>query len=137
MSSKHLCDFIAILNLAVRTKKTNVKITLKNNYIKTFVDLLLKENFIYGYQLEKTTKFFLNKPVEKVLITLKPNFIKRINILSSPSNKKSVNIHELEKLLNNNTSGRFVLTNSVLGFSTSSDCLKKGTGGLLICEIKI
>ena len=137
MSSKHLCDFIAILNLAVRTKKTSIRVILKNNYLKVFVDLLFKENFIYGYQLEKTKRIFLNKFEERVLITFKPNFIKRINILSSPSNKKSVNFYELENMLNNNLGARYILSSSHLGFSTSSDCLKKGVGGLLICEIKI
>jgi hypothetical protein len=88
MVSKHLCNFLAIMNLGIRTKKSKIFVKIKANYIKLFIDLLFKENFIYGYFIEDKKEYYTTRHEEIICINFKPNFLKRINIISSPSYKK-------------------------------------------------
>lgn len=135
MSSKHLCDFVAILNLGVRTKKRNIAVTLKTNYLKKIIDLLQSEGLIYGYILEKTGKEFNGHLEERAIINFKKDLILRINILSSPSYKRPVTVYKLNSLHYKNSSTIYIVSSSKLGFTTSINCVKNNLGGLLICGV--
>jgi ribosomal protein S8 len=136
MSSKHLCNFVSILNLAVKTKKASIGILIKTNYIKLFIDLLMKYNFIYGYRVEKLRKRFLGVQQEKIFIHFKPDLIKEINLMSSPSYKRSVNVYQLRSLQYKNRGTCYIVSSSKLkAFEISNVCLQNNTGGLLICAI--
>lgn len=137
MSSKHLCNFIAILNLGVRTKKRSIKVVLKTNYLKGVIDLLMKEGFIYGYELKKTGRVFNGWPEEEVFINFKKNLISKIDILSSPSYKRSVTVYKLNSLVYKNRGTTYIISSSKLGLATSRECIKNNTGGLLICGIVV
>jgi len=137
MSSKHMCNFIAILNLGVRTKKRSISVVLKNTYLKLLIDLLHKEGLIYGYEIKKTGKCFNGHDEEKATIYFKKNLISAINILSSPSYKRSVTVYKLNSLLYKNRGTIFIISSSVLGLTTSYECIKNNIGGLLICGIRL
>lgn len=136
MVSKHLCNFLAIMNLGIRTKKSKIFIKIKANYIKLFIDLLFKEGFIYGYFIESKINY-TTRDEEVICINFKPGFLKRINILSSPSYKKTVSAYKLKSLHFKNLGSFFIMSSSELGFSTSQECQKKNIGGIVICELKI
>ena len=136
MVSKHLCNFLAIMNLGVRTKKAKISVRIKANYIKLFIDLLFKENYIYGYFIESKKEFY-TRTEEVICINFKPKFIKRINLISSPSFKKCISAYELHSLHYKNPGSFFIMSSSELGFSTSRECQKRNIGGILICELKI
>jgi len=134
MASKHLCNFIAILNLGIVTKKKAISVTLKTEYIKNFIDIIFKQGLIYGYNLEVTKKKgcpLINE--EKVTINFKPGAIKRVRLMSSPSYKRSVTAYKLRSLHYKNRGTIFIMSTSKFGFCNSIDCEKSNIGGLIIC----
>lgn len=130
-----MCNFIAILNLGVRTKKRSISILLKTNYLKLFVDLLHSEGFIYGYSISKTGRSFNGFAEEKVLISFKKGLISRFKLLSFPSYKRPISVYKLYSLHYKNSGTVYVISSSQLGLTTSNVCLKNNIGGLLICGI--
>lgn len=136
MTSKHLCNFLSILNLGIRTKKAKILVKIKANYIKIFIDTLFKENLIYGYSVE-SKKTFYTRVEEVICINFKPDFIKSINIISAPSFKKSCTSYQLRSLHKKNLGSIFLVSSSQLGFSTAQECQRSNIGGILLCEIKL
>jgi ribosomal protein S8 len=142
MSSKHLCNFIAVLNLGVRTKKNSIKIVLKNNFLKTFLGFIFKENFIHTYRLKKTgvvygKKGTYRKEEEEATIFFRKNLIKKITLMSKPSYKKSISVYKLNSLhYKNGSRCVYILSTSEKGLITSYSCVKNNIGGLLICAIQ-
>lgn len=137
MASKHLCNFIAILNLGIVTKKKMINVVLKANYIKKFIDVIFKQGLIYGYNLQKESKKNSVICFEKVTIYFKPGAIRKIILMSSPSHKKSLSAYKLRSLHYKNRGTVFIMSTSKFGFTNSVDCEKNNIGGLMICGFVI
>jgi len=150
--NRHFYNFIAMFNSAAKTGRWTFTIPLRNKFILTFLNYLLKEKLIEDFRFfnSKTPHFYKNCRVKlgkkqspyyvPIEIRLKHELVTGIYSVSTPGKHTSMTAERLRLYTFNaaGASGVVICSSSRLGgLCTSRELIALGEGGLVVCVVKI
>jgi len=148
--NRHFYNFIAMFNKAAKTGKWTFVVPLRNKFIFTFINYLLKEKLIEDYRFTGRVPDFSDHALKlgktrspyyyPIEIRLKHELVKGIFSVSTPGKPDFMNFRALN-IYTQRTSGVngvVICSSSKLAkLCTAPELLKQGEGGLVVCVVRL